>query len=107
MARSSESRRSRVQKNTKNAIKVASGNTAAVASGAVAEGKGTIICPASIEGVERIRTSSSEAQSTVTEAPKLRADSLSAMELNEMASKQLLAELEFSIVRSSRAPKSV
>lgn len=41
-----------------------------------------------------VRTSFSDAQSTAIDATKLRADSIAAMELNEMATKQLLAELE-------------
>ena len=109
MARQSKSKKSRGQKNTKNTVKVANGNTAAVAGGAVAIGKRTIKCPGSIEDLKRTRTSSSNAQSTASNAPKPRADSISAMELNDMVSKQLLAELESSMcrVRSRRNTTSV
>lgn len=107
MARPSKSKKSRGQKPTKNTVKVANAKIPAKARGAVAIGKRIIVCPGSIEDLKRIRASSSNAQSFATEAPKPRADSISATELNEMVSKQLLAELEFSIVRSRRATTSV
>lgn len=99
MARPSRHRKTPSQKHIEDAVIVAAGDTTAVFSGAAAFGEPI----KDFKG--RVRTSSGDAQSTAIYATRPRADSISVIELNEMATKQLLAELQ-SITASPRTMRS-
>lgn len=98
MANSSKAKKKRGQKDIiRDTVKAAAGDTSAVAGTAAALDEQTMRAR-SIKDVEgTVRTSSSNAQSTPIDAMKPRADSMSTVELNEMTTKQLLAELEATI----------
>ena len=97
MAKSSKVKTKRGQTDIRNTVKAAAGDTSAVAGTPAAFDESTMRAR-SIKGFESyVSTSSSNAQSTSVDATKPRADSISTVELNEMATKQLLAELEATI----------
>lgn len=107
MARLSKAKKTRGQKAFKDTVEVAADDTTAVA-GAPATFDEPTIGPSSIEDSKcSVRTSSINAQETAIDATKPRADSISPMELNDMATKQLLAELESTMASPRRVRTSV
>lgn len=101
MARQPNSKKSLGPKKAKDTIKSTNGSIIAAAVAAGYASDTVIVCPGTIKDVERLtrngRTSSSDTENIAIDAPKLRADSMSAKKLNDMASKQLLGELEAAI----------
>lgn len=94
MAHPSKARKTRSQKGVKDAATVAARHTAVGASTAAAFDEPTMNHRSSKGFPSRVRNSSSIARITAINASKLRVDSMSDMQLNDMATKQLLAEFE-------------
>ncbi|CAF9940453.1 MAG: hypothetical protein ALECFALPRED_008678 [Alectoria fallacina] len=104
-----KTRKVRSQKGFKDSVTVGGGDSTVLAGTSTAAAfDGSTMHPKSIKDLQGyIHTSSSNAQSTPIDATKPRADSISAMELNDMATKQLLAELESTIASPRRVRKSI
>ena len=106
MARSSGATRIRRKQVIRDPVRVATGDATAVTG--TARFNGPIVCPQPTEDTEGcVGTSSSNAQSTPVDAMKPRADSISTTKLNDMATKQILAELEATLPSPKRVRISV
>ena len=102
MARSSKPKKINTPKKIKNVVIVPVSDTTAIADTS-ATLDGSIKPPSSVNKDE---SSSSNAQSSATNDMKRRVESIPTIELNNMAMKQLLAELESTIPQARRVRMS-
>ena len=106
MARSSGATRLRGKKDTRNPVRVATSDATAM-TGTVPFNR-PIVCPQPTKDTGGcVGTSSSNVQSTLVDAMKPRADSILTTKLNDMATKQILAELEATLPSPKRVRISV